>query len=257
MRMSEGFVYLWKDTKRNKFYLGSHFGSLDDGYAGSNNRFICAFKSRPETFKRRILEHHISITSKDLLKKEESWLQLIKVEELATKYYNEKRVAAGGDIISGLSEEKRKQHREKSSVGAKKYWDNITPEELEHRKSTAFGGNKFDRSYMQTNEFKHKLSVATSGEKNGFYKKTHSDEHKHFISNRNGEQKWRQKQYKVTFSNGVIEYYYGIDSIAEKYCSTYPLKFTRFIDTGIPVTSKRHAAKNNLLYGALIEVVVK
>jgi len=133
MRISEGFVYLWKDTKRNKFYLGSHFGSLDDGYAGSNNRFICAFKSRPETFKRRILEQHSNITSKDLLKKEEAWLQLIKVEELGNKYYNEKRVAAGGDIISGLSEEKRKQHREKSIAARQKglnVWRENNPDKV-------------------------------------------------------------------------------------------------------------------------------
>lgn len=133
MRISEGFVYLWKDTKRNKFYLGSHFGSLDDGYVGSNNRFICAFKSRPETFKRRILEQHSNITSKDLLKKEEAWLQLIKVEELGNKYYNEKRVAAGGDIISGLSEERRNQHKEKSIAARKRGhsdWRKNNPEEV-------------------------------------------------------------------------------------------------------------------------------
>jgi hypothetical protein len=72
MKNRQGFVYLWKDTKRNKFYLGSHLGFLDDGYTGSNNRFKNAFKSRPHTFRRRILEIHLEITSKELLKKRRS-----------------------------------------------------------------------------------------------------------------------------------------------------------------------------------------
>lgn len=250
-------MYLWKDTKRNKFYIGSHLGSPADGYAGSNNRFICAFKSRPETFKRRILEHHTSISSKELLSREQEWLQLIEKEELTVKYYNEKRVAAGGDIISDLSEEKRLQHREKSREAAKVYWETISAEELEIRRKNAFGGNNFDRSYMQTSDYRQSMSIATSGDKNGFHKKTHSDEHKSFISNRNSEQKWRQRQYKITFCDNTEEVISGIAEIQSKYCKPHPLKFTRFINTGLPITSNRKQAKLNPLYGALIEVVAR
>lgn len=101
MKNRQGFVYLWKDTKRNKFYLGSHLGFLDDGYTGSNNRFKSAFKSRPHTFRRRILEIHPEITSKELLKKEEAWLQLIKKEELAAKYCLEFPLKFGRFIDTG------------------------------------------------------------------------------------------------------------------------------------------------------------
>ena len=110
----EGFVYLWKDTKRNKFYLGSHLGSPADGYTGSNDHFQSVYKRRPHTFRRRILEHYVEITSRDLLNREAAWLHLINPSDLGKKYYNFKKVAAGGDIISFLSEEKRQQHREKS-----------------------------------------------------------------------------------------------------------------------------------------------
>lgn len=109
--MKFGFIYLWKDTKRNKFYLGSHQGTLDDGYIGSgSDHFQNAYKKRPETFRRRILETLEYQFHKELRVREEYWLSQIKIEELGEKYYNLKRFAAGGDIISELSYEKREQH---------------------------------------------------------------------------------------------------------------------------------------------------
>lgn len=143
-----GFVYLWYDKKRKKFYLGSHIGSLNDGYVGSNYRLKCAYKNRPDTFKRRILEKHTNINSKQLLQREQFWLNLIKPEELSVRYYNEKKFATGGNIVGMLSEEKKENHRKMSGIAARKYWDNITEEEYKKRKENAFGGNKFDRSYM-------------------------------------------------------------------------------------------------------------
>jgi hypothetical protein len=147
--MKFGFIYIWYDTIRKKYYIGSHLGTFDDGYTGSNRRFQCAYKSRPETFRRRILESHTKITSRELLKREELWLNKIRPEELTVRYYNEKRVASGGNIVGNLSEEKKKQHAIKSGLASKKYWNNITPEELEKRRKCAFGGNNFDRSYMK------------------------------------------------------------------------------------------------------------
>ena len=146
--MRFGFVYLWYDKKRNKFYLGSHLGLPEDGYVGSNHRLKCAYKSRPETFKRRILERHTHITSKQLLEREQFWLNLIRPEELSVRYYNEKKVASGGNIVGMLSEEKKIQHKIKSAVASKKYWDNITEEDMNNRKMLAFGENKFSRDYM-------------------------------------------------------------------------------------------------------------
>jgi hypothetical protein len=154
MKAKFGFIYLWFDTKRKKFYLGSHLGSLTDGYIGSNNKLLAKYKSRPETFKRKILESHKNITSKQLLQREQYWLNMIKHNELNVRYYNEKNVASGGDIVSYLSEEKRKQHAEKSGLASKQYWNNISPEEYENRRKTAFGGNKFDRSYLKERNVK-------------------------------------------------------------------------------------------------------
>ena len=51
-----GFVYLWYDRKRKMYYIGSHWGTVDDGYICSSNRMRKAYKRRPQDFKRRILE---------------------------------------------------------------------------------------------------------------------------------------------------------------------------------------------------------
>jgi hypothetical protein len=180
--MRFGFVYLWYDKKRKKFYLGSHLGLPEDGYVGSNHRLKCAYKSRPETFKRRILESHINITPKQLLQREQLWLDLIQTNELSVRYYNEKKVAAGGNIVGNLPKEKKKQHAIKSGIASKKYWDNISSNEMEKRKQTAFGGNTFDRSYMQSETYRNKMSLIVAGDKNPFYGKKHSDKTKKIMS---------------------------------------------------------------------------
>ena len=145
-----GFVYIWLDKKRKKYYLGSHMGTLSDGYTGSNKRFSYAHHLRPETFKRRILEFYNNIADKDLRIREQLWLNLINDHDLhCEKYYNEKKVAFGGDIISLLPIEKRKQHAIKCGIASKKFWDNITPQDYEFRRKNAFGGNTFSREYLR------------------------------------------------------------------------------------------------------------
>ena len=156
--MKTGFIYLWKDTEKNKYYLGSHLGKPEDNYIGSGVLFINAYNKRPQAFIRKIIEKNIPKSS--LLAREEAWLSLIPVDELGKKYYNLKKVASGGDIISNLSEEQRKLHAEKGRINSRKYWDNISEEDLLKRKETTFGGNKFDRSYMK--ERNEKLCAKTA-----------------------------------------------------------------------------------------------
>lgn len=82
-----GIVYLWRDRKRGMFYVGSHWGTEDDGYICSSKRMNKAYKRRPSDFKRRILSR-VYTTKKDLLDEEYKWLSKIRADELQTKYYN-------------------------------------------------------------------------------------------------------------------------------------------------------------------------
>lgn len=82
-----GFVYIWRDKKHNRYYVGSHWGPEDDGYICSSSWMKRAHKLRPNDFKRRILAR-INTNRSDLLKEEQRWFDMIKPEEIKVRYYN-------------------------------------------------------------------------------------------------------------------------------------------------------------------------
>jgi len=82
-----GFVYIWFDKKHRRFYVGSHWGTADDGYICSSTWMRNAYKRRPNDFKRRIVAV-VETGRNDLLIEEHRWLQMIKKEELGKKFYN-------------------------------------------------------------------------------------------------------------------------------------------------------------------------
>jgi len=82
-----GFVYIWYDRKHKRYYVGCHWGSVDDQYICSSSNMKSAFKRRPFDFKRKILKSNID-NKKDLLLEEYKWLSMIKKEELGKRYYN-------------------------------------------------------------------------------------------------------------------------------------------------------------------------
>jgi len=82
-----GFVYIWRDHKHGRYYIGCHWGSEDDGYVCSSSWMKQAYKHRPEDFKRRILSR-VYTNKTDTFLKEQEWLNLIKPEEIRHKYYN-------------------------------------------------------------------------------------------------------------------------------------------------------------------------
>lgn len=110
-----GFIYIWFDTKRKKFCIGSHQGTIDDGYITYTGHMPRAYKKRPETFRRKILEYCFKKDRKELHRLEERWLSMIKKEELGKRYYNLKRKAAGGNVTEGHSLERRRLWKEERS----------------------------------------------------------------------------------------------------------------------------------------------
>lgn len=81
-----GFIYLWRDRKHNRYYLGAHWGNINDGYDCSSRWMRAAMKRRPADFKRRILEYVYDKCK--LYDIEYKWLSMIKVTEIKIKYYN-------------------------------------------------------------------------------------------------------------------------------------------------------------------------
>ena len=81
-----GFVYLWFDRKHKRYYVGCHWGTVDDGYICSSRWMRKSYKRRPQDFKRRILKTNLSRT--DMYVEEQRYLNMIKSEEKKVKYYN-------------------------------------------------------------------------------------------------------------------------------------------------------------------------
>lgn len=82
-----GFVYLWFDKIKKMYYIGSHWGTEDDGYICSSNWMRNTYKRHPQDFKRRIISK-IYTNRIDTFLEEEHYLQMIKPEELRKRYYN-------------------------------------------------------------------------------------------------------------------------------------------------------------------------
>ena len=81
-----GFIYVWYDKKRKMYYIGSHWGTEDDGYICSSNRMRDAYRRRPKDFKRRVVSK--GIPRELLLDEEHKWLEMIPDDQLGKRYYN-------------------------------------------------------------------------------------------------------------------------------------------------------------------------
>lgn len=82
-----GFIYIWRDRKHNRYYVGRHWGTEDDGYLCSSRSMRDANRYRPQDFKRRIIAK-VFTNKQDLVLEEQRWLDMIKSSELGTRYYN-------------------------------------------------------------------------------------------------------------------------------------------------------------------------
>lgn len=82
-----GFVYIWYDRKHKRYYIGCHWGHVNDRYVCSSRWMRQAYKRRPHDFKRRILATNIS-TREQTITEETKWLSLIHETELGKRYYN-------------------------------------------------------------------------------------------------------------------------------------------------------------------------
>lgn len=101
-----GFVYEWTDAKNGFKYIGSHYGSIDDGYVSSNTIVNKVYKKRPNDLTRTILEYVLVDDKSKLYEVEQYYLNNIPDDELYTsenrsngtyKFYNMKKLAVGGN----------------------------------------------------------------------------------------------------------------------------------------------------------------
>ena len=108
-----GFVYIWYDKKHKRYYIGSHWGTENDGYVCSSTWMRNSYNRRPQDFKRRILQTNLCSTQ-TTWDAEQKWLLYIKENELGARYYNRCRQVprSNGKNRTGISEETREKMRQ-------------------------------------------------------------------------------------------------------------------------------------------------
>lgn len=127
MKEYYGFIYQWVDASNGFKYIGSHYGTVDDGYVSSNNILNSVYKSRPYDVTRTILEYIKIDDKKFMYEREQFYLDMIPDDELYTtenrknktyKYYNMKKHAAGGNGVgsNGALRDKRKYYHKDTLV---------------------------------------------------------------------------------------------------------------------------------------------
>lgn len=82
------FIYIWFNKVKRMFYIGKHFGSINDGYICSSKKMMQEYKKRPSDFRRKILTYVIDTTGYEILNAELKWMSYINDENLGKKYYN-------------------------------------------------------------------------------------------------------------------------------------------------------------------------
>lgn len=107
-----GFIYIWYDRARKMFYIGSHYGTPDDGYISSSHWLTGEIRYRPQDFRRKIIKF---VELPNLKLEEYKFINLIEDHEFGKKYYNLKQgkpkgIAPWNKGTSGsYSEEYRKK----------------------------------------------------------------------------------------------------------------------------------------------------
>jgi len=165
------FVYLTTNLKNGKQYVGSHStDNLNDGYLGSGKLLHLAIKKYGKSNFSRIILKECEVPEEARLL-EESFIQ--KFKTLTPHGYNISEV--GGSGIMGKS------------------WGSHSEETKQQIGNTI---------KSKGSEFGKKISEAVSGEKNGFYGKTHTEESKKKISEKNkGKKRSEEHIQKIKEAN--------------------------------------------------------
>ena len=141
----EAFLYLWRDSRYNKYYLGIHLYKDGDDYAHSSSIMESfSYSERPSYMKRRILKWG----SYDEMHKLEQ--RLLEKKSKSDRYYNVDKTpnARNAGRLGGLAnkgKEKTKKHRgniSQSNKGQDSHWLVGDVEQKRKNLSTSMKGNK-------------------------------------------------------------------------------------------------------------------
>jgi len=178
-----GFVYVWYDRKHKRYYVGSHWGTEDDGYICSSNNMKQNFRNRPQDFKRRIIARVIT-SHKDLLNEEQRWLNMIKPNEFGFRFYNINGKA--GTYYWWMNEETKKLVGQKISdehkQAKREAWNKGKKLSEEHKQKIANNHQSKKLGYLHPMLGQHHSKEVKAIIKEKRAKQIITDEHKQHIA---------------------------------------------------------------------------
>jgi hypothetical protein len=165
-----GFIYIWYDRKHKRYYIGSHWGTEDDGYVCSSNWMKQAYKRRSSDFKRRILERFDS--KKELTEREHKWLKMIKPEELkGVRYYNFYNFRFGHwstmEDSKTIGQKISEHHKKYDGWGEWSRGKEVSEETRKKQSLARIGKTSPRKGVVLSNETKQKISESKKGKKVG------------------------------------------------------------------------------------------
>lgn len=206
MEEKQYYIYITTNLINGKQYIGKHVGFIDDNYLGSGINIKHAItKYGIENFKKDIL--YIASSEQEMNEKEKYYIDLYNAVK-SSKFYNIADGGQGGYVTKGYTQEQRLATNKKISESIRgdkhpmygrttseetktkiknslaEYW---TEERRQERSDQYKGENNpmygkhqsqesiqkriehTDFSAYRTAEYRQKMSIATSGDKNGNY----------------------------------------------------------------------------------------
>ena len=176
-----GFVYIWRDKKHKRFYIGCHWGSVDDGYVCSSTWMKSAYLRRPTDFRRKILSI-IHTSKRDMFLTEGKWLKYIKEDELGIRYYNKTNIVINhwtmNDTMYQQVIEKMKSYRHSDEVKQRMCISRRKRVMQPHTSETKQLISESLKGKVHSDETRMRIRVAMTGKKH----KPRSTEHRAAIS---------------------------------------------------------------------------
>lgn len=197
-------IYKTTNLVNGKIYIGQSINDEDDNYIGSGTYIKKAIKKYgKDNFKKEIIER--CDNKENLNELELFWINHYDATNRNIGY----NVATWTDgLFSRESRERQKSFlgRKHSSESKEKIRKALVGKPKTQKHIESMRSRIYDKSFMQSEEYRSKMSIAVSGKNNGMYGKKHSTDTKVKISKGlNGKTPWNRGIEKPNYFKTRLE----------------------------------------------------
>lgn len=197
-------IYKTTNLVNGKIYIGQSINDDDHNYIGSGTYIKKAIKKYgKDNFKKEIIERCDS--KENLNNRELFWIRHYGTTNRNVGY----NVATWSDGLFSIESRERQKSflgRKHSTKTKEKIRMALTGKPKTQRHIESMRSRVYDKSFMWSDEYRSKMSIAVSGENNGMYGKRHSTDAKMKISKRlTGKTAWNKGIEKPNYFKTRLE----------------------------------------------------